>query len=516
MLKRAYLSLKQQPMKTIILFLIFLSLSALTAGVLVIREAIQVTEVNLHRQIPPVATILTDVDLITDYWELNGEWPQMDSLSSEILNTIGEIPYVHTFDYSIWSEQFFSGSLDFPMRAELYDPLGFSKEGIRSMLLPNIIGDELKRFTIHGVANPIIADIAYGNLQLVDGRVFTESEIEKATPVAVVSREFALVNELSVGDYFSLDIRIHDPLDTPGVFDQAIIYLEHEPTVRETVSLEIIGLFEPILVIDEDTSYVHAFAHVHMNTRIYTPLGIAMQSQNMWLAHLEQNEPDRMANYGGVAYQDILFVLENSIDLAAFYEAASEIIPEFWLIDDLRREFGAATGAMSSLQGIANGVFIGVAFASALVVPLIILLFLRERRHEIGVYMALGEKRLKIIAQLLTEILIISSVAVTFSLFVGYRLSETLATQMLRTELVNNPDVMPNDSLIIRGGSDFNHMGFSTLMTGEEMFQAFSITLDGQTIMLFYGYSLLLLVVGTSIPTLYLLKLKPKDLLISF
>jgi len=516
MLKRAYLSLKQQPIKTMTLFLIFFSLSGLTASVLIIREAIQVTEVNLHRQIPPVATILTDVVLINDYLELNEQWPEMEPLSSEIFNAIGELSYVHTFDYSIWSDQFFSGTLAFPMRVELYEPLGYSEEGLRSILLPNMIGDELKRFTIYGVANPIIADIAYGNLQLVEGRVFTSSETENGVPVAVVSREFALANELRVGDYFSLDIRIHDPLDTPGIFDSEIIYLEHDPVVMETVSLEIIGLFEPTLVIDAYTNYVHAFSHVHMNTRIYTPIDIAMQSQNMWLAYLEQNAPERVDEYSGVIYQDILFVLEHSIDLAAFYEAASEIIPEFWLIDDLRREFAAATSAMSSLDGVADGIFIGVVVASVFVVPLIILLFLRERRHEIGVYLALGEKRFNIIAQLLIEILIISSIAVAVALFVGYYLSEALSTQMLRTELVNNPDVMPHDSLIIRGAGDFNYRGFSTLMTGEEMFQAFSVSLDSRTVLLFCGYSLLLLIVGTSLPTLYLLKLKPKDLLTSF
>lgn len=518
MLKRAYLSLKRQPVKTITLFLIFFLLGTLTSGALVVREAIEVTEVNLYRQIPPVATILPDQEFITEYRNTNGEEPSMEVLSPSILEEIGSLPYVSMYDYGVWGD-FFSSTLNLPMDLEAYEQWGVEEEDMRNIISSNLahsmIGEELRRFTLRGVMNPEVADITHGNLDLVEGRLFTESEILNESPVVVVSSAFALTNELVVGDSISLDVRIHDRLDTPGVLDSEIIYLEHEPVIMETITLEIIGLFEPSLMIEEETSDIHVKAHVDMNTRLYTPIGVAKIPQNMWLDHLQISDPSRVPDYEGFVYQDILFVLGNPFDLTDFYEAASEILPDIWRIDDLRREFGAVTEAMIHLEGITNFIFTGVILTSVVIVSLIILLFLKDRKHEIGVYLALGEKRFKVIGQLLIEILIVTSLAVTLSLFLGYRFAETLSIEMLRTELVNNPNVMPNHDLII-GGNDFNHMGFSTQMTGEEMFEAFSVNLSTKTILTFYGYSFLLFIVGTGVPALYLLRIKPKDMLTSF
>jgi len=515
MFKRAYLSLKRQPVKTVILLLIFSLIGMLTAGALVVNEAIQMTEVNLHRLIPPVATIVPDQALINAYWTEMGEGPEMEVLEPHIFDAIGDLPYVSIFDYAVWSDRFFSTTLNIGVDMASYALLELSENAVLSSIDQYIIGDQLNRFTLRGVVNPHLADIEAGLLNLVEGRTFTEAEMMNGTPVVVVSRAFALANTLGVGDYFTLEMRVHDYRAMIGDFDLETIYLEHEPVVMEEISLEIIGIFEPTLVIEADTNMVHVWAHIDMNTRIYTPIDVAKIPQNNWLDHLRTYEPDRVAEEDGWAYQDILFVLGRAFDLEALYEEASALLPDFWRIDDLRREFGAATNAMITLQGVTQGILIGAVLVAVFVVSLVIILFLRDRHHEIGVYMALGEKRLKIIVQLLVEILLIASVAITLSLFVGYHFSRTLSMEMFRTELVNNPNVRPNQT-IIRGGNDFNHMGFSTQMTGEEMFATFSITLNTQTIVLFYTYSIMLFIGGTTLPTIYLLKLKPKDMLISF
>lgn len=73
----------------------------------------------------------------------------------------------------------------------------------------------------------------------------------------------------------------------------------------------------------------------------------------------------------------------------------------------------------------------GSLLATTLIVSLILILVIRDRRKEIGIYLAMGESSFKVIALQFTEILVITSIAFCLSLLTSKILAERLAESML-------------------------------------------------------------------------------------
>ena len=86
-------------------------------------------------------------------------------------------------------------------------------------------------------------------------------------------------------------------------------------------------------------------------------------------------------------------------------------------------------------------ILLGAIIATIVIISLLILLFLSDRKHEIGVYLALGSKKKGIIFQIVTEVLILSIIGMTGALFVGNVMASNLSQEMLRNELVNSETI---------------------------------------------------------------------------
>jgi putative ABC transport system permease protein len=144
---------------------------------------------------------------------------------------------------------------------------------------------------------------------------------------------------------------------------------------------------------------------------------------------------------------------------------------------------------------------------------LLITLFLRDRRHEIGIYIALGEGKGKIILQMLIEVFSVSIVAITLALFAGNALSGLISNQMLEQELLR---LEREDNSHFSAGTQvpvelqlFN----PGTMSVEELIAAYDTSLDAATIFLFANSALLIIAISTVVPIIYVVRLSPKKIL---
>ena len=89
--------------------------------------------------------------------------------------------------------------------------------------------------------------------------------------------------------------------------------------------------------------------------------------------------------------------------------------------------------SMANVKSFADKIVWLVAIAGTIILALIVILMIRERRYEIGVLLSLGEARWKIVAQFFTEmvmVLIVSiAIAGTGGKFVGNQLGQQLVSQ---------------------------------------------------------------------------------------
>ena len=86
---------------------------------------------------------------------------------------------------------------------------------------------------------------------------------------------------------------------------------------------------------------------------------------------------------------------------------------------------------LNNISSIANNIIILVAVAGAIILTLIIMLSIRERRYEIGVLMSLGENRLKIIGQFFTELAVVTLISLCLASLAGGMVGNALGNQLL-------------------------------------------------------------------------------------
>lgn len=211
-----------------------------------------------------------------------------------------------------------------------------------------------------------------------------------------------------------------------------------------------------------------------------------------------------------------IFVLKEAGDLEVFKTESMAELPEYYTIADNSKEFSTVTAPMSNMGWIA-GIILYVAIgATVLILSLLITLFLRDRKHEMGIYLSLGERKRKIAGQILTEVMMIAVIAISLSLFTGNILAKNISSSMLENQIIaehtNGPDdIMPQDLKYSYSSFSSNYSG-STL-SGTDLIDAYKVTLDVKTILLFFACGIGTVALSTLIPIAYTLRLNPKKIL---
>ena len=514
--KRACISMVRRPGKSVIMFFIVFLLGMMTSGAISVSQAIITTEANLLRRIPPFATINSDSDAMDEHEKIYGERPILEPLTPEIFTNIGQLPYVRAFDYTYYGYNFFSSDLVLPTDPAPYSDIEWlEEEVVLDHLLINSYRQELgdmERFTLKGIYHPLVMDLEGGLIKLVSGRVFTEQEMNQSEPVILISQAFADANNLDVGATIRLEQNVYETFNSfSGTFSGHVMS-DAKRIISEPIELKVIGIFTPTMVMNNDANLINVLNHINLNNRLYVPIEVAKSSTYLLLDYIQSNYPDEIQFFDEFYYEDILFQLNDSLDLWHFNKASATILPDFWFIHDLTYEFEAIANVMTGMQEIANMLVLGTVIASLTILGLLILLILHKRRQEIGIYLALGESRRQIVIQMLIEIVVISTFALTVSLFVGHLFANHVTQTMLQNDIISNPNVFINQDM--GWANDFNRMGFGIHMTGEEMVEAYDVSLNLVTIFSFYGLGVLMIVLSTVFPILYLTYLNPKKVLL--
>ena len=92
---------------------------------------------------------------------------------------------------------------------------------------------------------------------------------------------------------------------------------------------------------------------------------------------------------------------------------------------------------MDNLSEVTSGILTSAILAACVILMLLIFLYLYDRRQEIGIYLALGEKRTRIIFQILTEATLITFIGLTLSIGIGYVIADSMTQDMIETQLTS-------------------------------------------------------------------------------
>ena len=535
--KRATTSILRRPGKTIILLILVFILGSVIAGALSVEGAIRNTDANLRRQMVPLASIdhvpwnelenHPNMILWEEYTAGWGEdeWRDFDpetsevespwhtTVTPEIVRAIGALPQVYFYDYSI---RLWDARTDDLERYDGDGRFGWGDEGGPA------------RFeNVMGTASENLVQVDTGMIEMVTDSQFSAGQLAPGlnSSVAIISEALANQNGIAVGDTFTLSLFVWFPMGEWGdiTWCHGSECWEDENIFERTdFEFEVIGLFD-VPVDPEDTD---DWRRVEALNTIYVPnWALEEMSRRHELATIDVwNHPDvdmpewmdgQMPDRDAAEERDMhvtpLFVLNDPDDMEAFAEAAAEYLPSWALHIHFRSGgFDNISSSMATMRTIASWILIASFVATLLILSLLITLFLRDRRYEMGVYLALGEKKGKIISQILLEVVATSFVAITLAVGVGSLMSSAVSRGMLMNQLTADT----SSDMMIHHWDVFDQIGLPSMeMTPEEMMDQFDVSLSMGTIGLFYAVGLGAVIISSLVPVIYVITLNPKKVL---
>ncbi|MCL1990344.1 MAG: ABC transporter permease [Defluviitaleaceae bacterium] len=513
--KRATTSIVRRPGKTVILLLLVFILGTVIAGAISVEGAISNTDANLRRNMQPIVSI----EMNHQDWAntLEGEYfdwittfpPHPPALTVDHVRAIGALDYVGFYDYIIegWLQSF-----------DLSPYTADGRTGFGGM------DGEPRSFTLRGTSTHELVQVEQGIMEVVQGRQFEESELVAGgdRSAIIVSEAFANYNNLALHSTITLYHFVMFPDEDGELWGWGTDWWADDNIyARVGMEFEIIGFYDIPLGPDVDENHQDYWDRVtHVSSTMYVPnwaiedvdarreaaLGSVWDAvdveQPEWMTHGPEEAPERSVTP--------LFRLEDPTYLDDFRAAATPLLPDHHMLVDLSSTFDGISSSMATLQTISDWILYVSIGATLLILSLLITLFLRDRRYEMGVYLALGEKKGKIITQILMEVLVTSVVAITLSVFVGHLLS----SQMSRAMLINQLQAEQSDDHWNRDWTIFDQIGIPTnQMSVDEMIDAFEVSLGIETVGLFYIIGLGAVVLSTLVPVVYVVTLNPKKVL---
>ncbi len=409
MLKRSYLSIKRKLGRTILLTLIFFMMANLVLAAITIKTAVSAQMDYAKSTLGGTVGIQADMDAIRESQkseiENGGDRKEMFGKMSRPaldVNTANEIAsyteYVKDYSYEI-SASANSNGLETVEEKGGRGSSGGDMHGAPSS--DESDEDTLDSdLTISGVnAYAYIDGVQSGNLELKDGSYFDEDSSDSI----LISYELAELNELSVGDKITIKN----------------IYTEAD------IELTIIGIY--------DTSEFNASSNtIYMNT----------ETAAKFLSEDDYND-------GNYEVSNVKYYMITSENAEEFVEKIKTDFPDLaennLTIAVDTSEYDAMASSIESVGSFATTILIIVIVAAIVIITLIVTINVKDRRYEMGVLLSLGAKKTNIIAQIVTELLIVGTFGFILASISGTFLAKTIGNNIIESQIASSAQQSENN-----------------------------------------------------------------------
>ncbi|WP_099221644.1 ABC transporter permease [Listeria costaricensis] len=332
-------------------------------------------------------------------------------------------------------------------------------------MLETTDSSEMPSFVVEGVReSKLETDFVNKDSKLIEGEPITANDTEAA---ALIEKAFAEKNKLKVGDTFKL-----------------------KNEKNKEVSFKVKGIYETSKTVD---SQLAAFEIMNPANKIIVnyKAAEAFGSGGITSATYSLKDPNMINSFISDAQK------LTTADDDGYYKFDAKDDAYEQLIGPIQ-QVGSFSSVIVAITMIAGGLILG----------LIVLLSIRERKFEMGVLMSLGESKAKIICQFLVEMLIVAVLAFTISVFVAGPAGQAVSDYMVDNQIEKSKEEKQSD----QSSSMTFSLGEETTQKTYEPIDKINVELSTsvlQKVSLLGGLTILL---ATLIPSLFILRLKPKML----
>ncbi|MED1218356.1 ABC transporter permease [Bacillus paralicheniformis] len=471
--KRAFWSMKAKKGKTLLQLFVFTMICVLVLTGITIQSAAVKSSELAREQLGGSVTLKVDREKMMKEQQESGERKRFEStpVSVKSAEKLAGLDHVKSYNY-ISSTSALADNFD-PIESGDEDSSasnseqpagpGGNEQGGRQMMQADV--------SIEGVTSTALVDeFSNGTSKITEGRALTKDDVNKK--VAVIEETLAEENALKVGD----------TIKVKASSDEAT-----------TINLKIVGIYQTT---SSGDNQAQNFAFLNPYNKIYTPYTAASALKG-----------DDYKN----AIDEAVYNMDDASNIDTFIAAAKKtgIDLDTFTLDANDQLYQQMVGPIENVASFSKNVVYLVTIAGAVILGLIVMMSIRERKYEMGVLMAIGEKRWKLIGQFLTEILMIAVLAIGISALTGSLIAGQIGNQLLSQQIEQTSAGQSAGGMMGLGGGGF----FGQRTAQVSAIDQLDIQVSFGNLMALGGIGLLIALFATLLPSISVLRLHPKTIL---
>ncbi len=489
--KRAWISIVRRKTNSIILMLIIFVLANVLLTTLTVTNSLKDTKEIVLKQFTPIVQIDRNYDYNT---EENITIPTAEMADKLYANTKS---IVKNYDYSTG------------VRLEAGQDLKLATVPMADDIRKQLEGHVVKDIKVSGTQLPQTSLVASDEAKMISGKGFSEEDIENGKAKVIVSKQFATDNALSVGSIFTLESVLYameSGENNSYSAGDAYYHKEVEVEVAGIIEINEVEEFIKKQEVKENKSYEDISEKLILVNTIYAPNAFIRPINVETNTAFANKNPELAEDFLGDGEEHIYpkFVLNDFDDLDAFTKEANKIYnKDEFVVLSASYEYEIMAAPLSSMESLLDLVFKITVFASIVILSLVLCIFMYLRQKEMGIFLALGEQRYKIILQLLIETLLIAVIGGSLAILSSLFFSDLLASSTLQSLMSASSDAMNSGTIgLYSSGIDVDFIS-----------EQFQVGFSALTLGLFYLTMIFTIVVAQIVTAVYLLRLNPKKIL---
>ncbi|MDT2500444.1 ABC transporter permease [Enterococcus avium] len=343
-------------------------------------------------------------------------------------------------------------------------------------------------FQIKGVSeSSSYSEFSAGTASLVEGEAITSED--EGTNNVLIEQSLAEANDLSVGDTFKI-----------------------KDTDDKDVEVTIKGIYKTS---DSGDSMGAQFNFMNPSNTIFSSYTMV----------------NTLTGSEGKTIDSAVYNLEDPKNMDSFVKQANKLIDtDTFSLETNDQMYQQMLQPLNNVSSFAKNIVILVAAAGVIILTLIIMLSIRERKYEIGVLLSLGESRMKVISQFFVEIFICMifalGIAAASGNVVGNAVGNQLLSQQTTSQNVEGQEANaagnnggPGGQGQMPGGGNGGPRGGGQMggnpFTQTEEIQELNISVKPMEILSLAGIGLGISLFSIVLSSAGILRLNPKKILIS-
>lgn len=479
MIKNALLYMKNNISKSILLFVIMAVIANLVIAGLAIKSGTEKAMADLQSSLGNDVTLATNFRNTMDKRQAGQAISEATtSLTITDAEKLTKLKYVDSYNYNITLNT--SSSSITAIATETMTP---PDNGDSSSSSNSSATTQTTNLSINAnTTMKYLEEFTDGGYTITSGRKLTTKD--SGTTNAVISSDLAEENNLSVGSTFTVSTTVNNE------------------TV--TVTLTVVGIFE----VGENVQ-VGGPGGNPVNT-VYTDLSVG------------QTLSGSTTNISSATYY-----LDDPAHSDAFVAAAKKISSIDWdtfTLDSNDQLYEQNVSNLTNIKNFANMFLAVVLIAGTAILGLILILTIKNRFYEFGILLSMGQEKIKIIGQQLIEIGLIASLAFILSIGTGKLMANSISSMLesnTTSETRNNTSSSSSSSSSSDSSSSSTKSSSSSSSNMPSLNNAFKsltsteldVSITGPTVLKLAGATALVSVVSVILPSIYVLRLSPREIL---